>query len=228
MDVVNHYKTLWNESLELFKKNEFELDPLIDSEDDHRYGITLLARPSKQVKQHISQTLDEIKRVAPRQYYYPESDLHLTVLTIISCSREFSMNQIDPEDYKKIVQSAVGLIAPFEIEFRGITASPSCILIQGLPKGDQLTVLRNELRKTFKESGLQQTIDKRYQLQTSHMTVLRFREPFKNPGKFINKITRLRDKNFGSCVIDQVELVGNDWYQKKEKVESIAAFSLIQ
>lgn len=228
MDVENHYNTLWKESLERFKRNDFELDPLIDSQDDLRYGMTLLARPSNEVKQHISQTLVEIKRVAPCQYYYPESDLHLTVLSIISCSPEFSMNQIDPEEYKNIVQSVVGSTDPFEIEFRGITASPSCILIQGFPKGNQLTDLRNELRKRFKESGLQQTMDKRYQLQTSHMTVVRFREPFKNPGKFINKITRLRDRNFGSCVIDQVELVGNDWYQKKEKVESIAAFSLIK
>lgn len=228
MNIENHYNTLWNESLERFKNNDFELDPLIDSEDDPRYGMTLLARPSNEVKEQISQTLEEIKRVAPRQYYYPESDIHLTVLSIISCYPEFSINQIDPEDYQDIVQSAVASTAPFEIEFRGITASPSCILTQGFPKGDQLTVLRDELRKAFKESGLQHSIDKRYTLKTSHMTVVRFWESFKDPGKFIKKITRLRDKNFGSCVIDQVELVGNDWYQRKEKAESIATFSLIQ
>lgn len=228
MDVENHYNRLWNESLETFKSNEFEFDPLIDSEDDYRYGITLLARPSKKVKQNISKTLEEIKDVAPRQYYYPESDVHVTILSIISCYAGFSIDQIDKDHYKKIVQSAIDSIDPFEIEFRGVTASPSCILIQGFPKGNQLSVMRNKLKKKFKESSLQQTIDKRYQLQTSHITVVRFRESFKNPGKFINKITRLRDRNFGSCVIDQVELVGNDWYQKKERVESMATFSLIK
>ncbi len=228
MDLEKHYNKLWNESLERFKNNQFELDPLIDLKDDTRYGMTLLARPSNEVKEQISQTLEEIKRAAPRQYYYPESDLHVTVLSIISCYPEFSLNQIEPDDYQAIVQSAVGSTDPFEIEFRGITASPSCILIQGFPKGDQLTVLRNQLRKRFKESGLQHSIDKRYQLQTSHMTVVRFRESFKHPGTFIKTITRLRDRNFGSCIIDQVELVGNDWYQRKEKVESIAAFSLIK
>lgn len=228
MDIENHYNTLWNEFLERFKSNQFELDPLIDSKDDTRYGMTLLARPSNEIKQQISLTLDEIKEVAPRQYYYPESDLHVTVLSIISCYPEFSINQIDPEEYQEIVQSVVGSTAPFEIEFRGVTASPSCILIQGFPKGNQLTVLRDELRKAFKESGLQHSIDKRYTLQTSHMTVVRFREPFKHPGKFINKITRLRDRHFGSCMIDQVELVGNDWYQKKEKVKSLATFPLIK
>ena len=126
----------------------------------------------------------------------------------------------------KIVQSAIDSIAPFEIDFLGLTASPSCILVQGFPNGNQLTLLRNELREKFKDSGLQHSIDKRYQLQTAHMTAIRFKESFENAERFISKITELKESYFGSCIIDQIELVGNDWYQQKEKVISIAKFSL--
>lgn len=226
MDLDNYYNKLWKQSLQKFSSNEFEFDPSINSEDDNRYGITLLARPSKEVKQHVSTILEEIRNIAPHQYYYPESDLHVTILSIISCHAGFSLDQIDPADYEKVVQSAIDSIAPFEIEFSGLTASPSCILVQGFPRNDQLNILRNELREKFKKFSLQHSIDKRYQLQTAHMTAVRFKESIENAERFISKITQLRDRNFGSCIIDQVELVGNDWYQQKEKVKSIAKFSL--
>ncbi len=226
MDLENHYNKLWNHSLQKFRRSEFEFDTLINTEDDNRYGITLLAQPTKEVKPNISNTLEDIRNVAPNQYYYPASDLHVTILSIISCYAGFSLNQIDPADYQKIVQSAIDSISPFEITFRGLTASPSCILVQGFPNGDQLTLLRNRLREKFKDTSLQHSIDKRYQLKTAHMTVVRFKESFENAERFINKIARLRDRYFGSCIIDQVELVGNDWYQRQNKVESIAKFSL--
>ena len=226
MNLENHYNKLWNQSLQKFRSNKFQFDPLINSKDDNRYGITLLARPSKEVKQNISDILAEIKSVAPNQYYYPESDLHVTILSIISCYDGFSLNQIDESEYEKIVQATVDSITPFEISFRGLTASPSCILVQGFLSNDQLNILRSELREKFKNSSLQHSIDKRYQLQTAHMTAIRFKESFENTERFINKTTELRNRSFGSCVIDEVELVGNDWYQQKEKVESIAKFSL--
>jgi len=226
VDLENHYKKLWNQSLQKFRSSEFEFDSLINSEDDNRYGITLLARPSKEVKRNISNTLKKIRSVAPHQHYYPESDLHVTILSIISCYSGFSLNQIDPAGYQKIVQSAIDSISTSEITFRGLTASPSCILIQGFPNSDQLNIMRNELREKFKNSTLQHSIDKRYQLQTAHMTAIRFKESFENTERFINKTTDLRDRRFGSSVIDEIELVGNDWYQQKEKVESIAKFSL--
>src|SRR5699024_12422820 len=86
--------------------------------------------------------------------------------------------------------------------------------------------LRNKLREMFKDTSLQDSIDKRYKLQTAHLTAIRFKESFDDAGNFISKIARLRDRNFGSCTVDQIELVGNDWYQQQEKVESIAKFSL--
>ncbi len=222
MNLKRIYNGLWNESLQKFSRNRFELDPVLNSETDDRYGVSLIVRPSKEVKRNISDVLDEIKTAAPHQYYYPGSDLHVTVLTLISCYSGFSLDQIDVSEYQKIVQSSLSSILPFEIEFRGLTASPSCLLIQGFPKGDQLPVLRNTLRENFKSSRLEHSMDKIYERQTAHITAVRFKEPLETPEKFIEKITLLRDTVFGSCVIEEAELVGNDWYHKQEKVKLIA------
>lgn len=226
MNLEDHYNDLWKKALQKFKKQEFEFDTLINSDDDTRYGITLLARPSNEVKQNISKALQKIKTVAPNQYYYPISDLHITILSIISCYAGFSLDEIDQSEYRQIVHSATKSISPFKLHFRGVTASPSCIMVQGFPEGNQLKVLRNTLRHKFRQSKLQHSIDKRYQLQTAHMTAIRFKESFAKADKFVAAVTDLRNRDFGSCVIDQVELAGNDWYQQKEKVRRIDKFRL--
>jgi len=226
MNLEEHYRTLRSQSLQKFRKNEFELDPLIHSETDNRYGITLIARPSSEVKQNISIRLHEIKAAAPNQYYYPESDMHVTILSIISCYSGFSLDQIDRSDYMKIVQSAIQSISPFKITFRGLTASTSSILVQGFPESNQLDELRNMLRSKFKQSNLQHSIDKRYQIKTAHLTVVKFKKSIDDVDHFIKTFTNLNDVNLGSCFIDKVELVGNDWYHQQKKVTPIATYHL--
>lgn len=226
MNLEEHYDKLWEQSLLKFNKQAFEFDDLIDSEDDTRYGVTLLARPSNRVKQNITELLDRIRAVAPNQYYYPQSDLHLTVLSIISCYPGFSLDQIDASKYIEIIQSVIDSISPFHIQFRGLTASASCILIQGFPENNQLETLRDRLRTKFKQSDLQHSIDKRYQLQTAHLTAIRFKKPFADANAFVETVSSLRNLDFGSCEINQLELVANDWYQQKSKVELIDKFVL--
>lgn len=226
MDLREHYNKMWAASIQKFKRQQFQFDPLLDADDDNRYGLTLLARPSKEVKQSILDALEEIKRLAPNQYYYPHSDLHITMLSIISCYPGFSPDAIDTKEYCKIIDSAVASVAPFRISFHGVTASPFCILIQGFSEDDQLKILRDTLRDTFRQSELQHSIDKRYQLQTAHMTAIRFKESFAESEAFVKAIENLRDKDFGSCSVKQLELVGNDWYHREEKVQRIHKFEL--
>ena len=227
MKLENHYDELWKHSILRFRAGQFEFDSLISSGEDKRYGITLLTRPSKEVNQRVTQILQRVKTTAPHQYYYPASDLHVTVLSIISCYQGFSFRQLNLEEYKSLIESAVQTISPFYIHFKGLTASPSSILIQGFPEDDQLNKLRNELRKRFKNTKLQHSIDSRYTLKTAHLTVIRFKQRLAKPKTFLQEIENLREADFGSCLIRELELVGNDWYQRKEKVRQIQTFKII-
>lgn len=226
MKLKQHYEDLWRQSIQVFNNEEFQVDPFIDSGDDTRYGITLLARPSAQIKSAISNLLEEIRSVAPVQYYYPPSDMHLTVLSIISCYPGFSPEKVNTAEYIRLISSVAEAIKPFRIRFDGLTASPSCILIRGFPENNQLTNLRDGLRKQFAKSPLQHSIDKRYYIQSAHITAIRFRQPFVDSHRFIEKITALKDTYFGTCRIDELELMANDWYQRNEKVELIKGFKL--
>jgi 2'-5' RNA ligase len=90
--------------------------------------------------------------------------------------------------------------------------------VQGFPENDQLNQIRNELRKKFRESNLKHSIDQRYSILTAHLTVIRFKQKLDNTNTFINKIDHLKNREFGHSDINELELVANDWYQKKIKL----------
>lgn len=226
MNLEKHYNDLWKSSLQKFRVGAFELDPYLDATDDNRFGVTLLFRPSDEVKESIEAFLQELRQVEPGQYYYPMSDMHVTVMSVISCRAGFSLDSINIAEYIAVLQDCLADMKSLRVGFRGITASPSCIMVQGFPATAQLNDLRNKLRESIRKTALPQTIDSRYMLQTAHITVGRFKKPLLNPAAFLGKLNTYRTHSFGSTKVAQVELVYNDWYQRQAAVQQLAAFRL--
>lgn len=226
MSLTGHYNEIWNRAVKAFENGQFEVDPLIHSAADTRYGITLLVRPSEQVAKRIFNVLEKLKSIEPDLYYYPECDLHVTVLSVISCCSGFSVSEINPDEYVRLIRSVVQSVTPFEIRFRGITASPSCLLVQGFPEDGQLKRMRDKLRSELIRSGLRHSIDQRYYIRTAHMTVARFSQKPSAGERFVRKVATLRGAYFGSCTVHELELVTNDWYLRKDHVKRIGTFAL--
>ncbi|WP_316827614.1 2'-5' RNA ligase family protein [Pedobacter miscanthi] len=225
MDLANHYNKLYKDSIAKIANGDYEIDPLIDSNTDQRFGITLVIRPDAATNHRIQHFLKEAKAIEPDQYYYQNADIHITLMSIISCYDGFDLKDIHVEDYVKLTQQVLTRHKSFKIQFKGLTASPSCILIQGFLT-DTLNEIRDDLRATFKKSDLQQSIDKRYTIQTAHATVIRFRSELKNKDALINLIEKNRDADFGTFEIKEIELVYNDWYQRERDVKKLHTFSL--
>lgn len=224
--LVAIYDQLWKAALAHVKSRGFDHDPLIDSPLDHRYGITLLIRPRKEVNDAVQNFLSLVKMIEPEHYFYPNPDIHVTVMPIISCYEGFQLRQINPQEYIDLLKSCLEGLPPFSIEFRGVTASPSCILIKGFPLDDTLESIRNRLRTAFKDSQLEQSLDKRYALQTAHSTVIRFKQPVRNQTAVLEQLDQFRDFYFGQFEVRELELVFNDWYQREEKVQRLYTFRL--
>jgi hypothetical protein len=100
-------------------------------------------------------------------------------------------------------------------------------MVRGFPNGKALNDLRDNLRRGFKESGLKHSIDKRYKLQTAHSTIVRFRKRFIHKFEYLKILENHRDFNFGTFKTDTIELVYNDWYQRKEFVKSLYKFKIL-
>ena len=225
MNLSAHYDKLYQESKTKIANGHYEIDELIDSKDDYRFGITLVIRPDESTKTNIQQFLNEVKAIDPHQYYYQNSDLHITVMSIISCYVGFDLRHINVADYVKVIEPIVAKHRNFKIQFKGITASPSCILLQGFLT-DTLNEIRDDLRIGFKNTDLQQSIDKRYAIQTAHSTVIRFRQVLKNKDQLLKLVEKYRDFDFGTFEVHNMELVYNDWYQRKKFVKKLHEFDL--
>ncbi|WP_233783370.1 hypothetical protein [Flavivirga eckloniae] len=131
MNLKDHYNTLYRESIRKISNDNYQIDNLIDSPLDKRFGITLIIRPPLEVKNKIQEFLNKLKAIEPNQYYYQNSDIHITVMSIISCYDGFHLKNIDISEYIKVINQSLNYNTELEINFKGITASPSCLMVQG-------------------------------------------------------------------------------------------------
>ncbi|WP_416305291.1 2'-5' RNA ligase family protein [Neptunicella sp. SCSIO 80796] len=220
------YRQMWQEAQPNIHNNNLALDHLIDSVTDRRYGLTLVIRPSDAIKQQCQLLLEKLKHIEPQQYYYPAEDMHITLLSIISCYEGFRLDQINTADYIEVINRSIKTLSPFKLQFKGVTASSAGVLLQGFSPQTTLNDCRATLRQNFKKSTLQQSIDTRYELQTAHSTVVRFRRPLNNPNRFIQVLEQYKNIEFGQCEIKHIELVGTDWYHRMNQVKLIKTFGL--
>lgn len=226
MTLREHYDHLYTQSADAIRAGNYGIDNQIDSPADDRSGITLLARPGTLVKASINSFLDELRGIEPAQYYYPPSDMHITVMSIISCYSGFDLAKISVDEYVEVIGKSLESIRPFRINFCGITASASAVMVQGFPEGDNLSRLRDNLRHNFRYTTLEQSIDKRYTISTAHTTVMRFREGLSAPAALLKKLEEYRHHTFGEFIVDTLDLVYNDWYQREKSVRHLHTFRL--
>lgn len=226
MNLADHYYKLYNKAIQQITDKHWQLDPLIDTPNDDRFGLTLLFRPPEHIRKKIIQFEEQLKILEPEQYYYPETDLHVTVLSIVSCYSGFELAKIDKEKYSDTLKEALVNTPPFKITFRGVTASPACIMIQGFFHDNTLNQLRSNVRNAFSQRGLEQSMDQRYLLQAAHSTIVRFRKPLKKNKNLIQLLNESRTIDFGTFTVNEIELVFNDWYQRNEHVSRLSCFKL--
>ena len=224
MNLENHYKKLYHESINKISSDNYHIDTLIDSKNDRRFGLTLIIRPSNEIKKKIQNFLKNFKEIEPNQYYYPNSDIHITVMSIISCYNDFDMSKIDVQKYIDLTEKCILKGIDLNITFKGITASPSGVMVQGFMNNNELNDIRDRLRKEFKNSNLEQSLDKRYLIQTAHSTIIRFRKELSHKEKFLELLDNSINYDFGTFKVNKFELVYNDWYQREQYVKKIHEF----
>lgn len=224
MTLENHYKKLYHDSIDKISSDNYHIDTLIDSKNDRRFGLTLIIRPSNEIKKKIQNFLKNFKEIEPNQYYYPNSDIHITVMSIISCYSDFDMSKIDVQKYIDLTEKCLLKGIDLNITFKGITASPSGVMVQGFMNNNELNDIRDRLRKEFKNSNVEQSLDKRYLIQTAHSTIIRFRKELSHKEKFLELLDNSINYDFGTFKVNKFELVYNDWYQREQYVKKIHEF----
>ena len=215
LDLLAHYEAMRQAALPQLALGHPELDTLLDNPGaDARRGLTLLARPPQPMLAALAAVMADFQALEPAQYYYPPGDIHLTILSIISCYPGFALAAIEPAAYGQLVTELLRDVPPLRLRFAGFTASAAGILVQGFPLDEGLGELRQQLRVAFRAAGLPQSIDQRYRLQTAHATIVRFRAPLRDPAGLVALLRRYEQVPIGDFELAGTELVFNDWYQR--------------
>lgn len=193
---------------------------------DERRGLTLVARPGPALAARIDDLLDRLEACAPGQYRQPRADLHMTLLSLFTVSADYAPQLARLDDYRAAARAALEGVAPFEVDFRGVTVSRGAVLAQGFPRDAVLATLRERLRAALRERGLDGSVDGRYRLVTAHASLLRFARPLARPADFAAALADMRTLALGTLRVDALELVVNDWYMTQASVEVVQRFAL--
>jgi len=98
----------------------------VKNEHDTRPGITALAdleANDSRLASNIAHFLKQLQRIEAQQYCYPSKELHLSVLSIISCVAGFKSDDINPKAYIQNVLSGLlshHLALLFKVSLLGI------------------------------------------------------------------------------------------------------------
>jgi 2'-5' RNA ligase len=222
------YDAMWADAWPAIAAGRIDCDAhLAHGRDvDARRGLTLIVRPGPALRAAFQQVLDRLTAIAPGQYPQPPSDLHLTVLSLCTVAADNTAHLARLDEYRAAVRAALQGMAPFDIAFRGLTASRGAVVAQGHPHDSALAALRERVRAALRTRALDASLDGRYRLVTAHMTLLRFARPLADPAHFAAALAALRDVPLGTLHAAEVELVVNDWYMTEASVTVVERFGL--
>lgn len=221
-----HYDAMWRQAWPAVCEGRIDCDTQLKAGADPRRGLTLVARPGPALAALVGAAAKRLHDLEPEQYRQPESDLHLTVLSLFTATAEHRAEFERLPGYREAVAAALRGVRPFTIDFRGFTASRGAVLAQGFPRDATLNGLRERLRAELAARGLDATVDGRYRLVTAHATVLRFAAPLRKPGLFAAELEQLRNYRFGAMDVDRLELVAGDWYMSQQSVRTVERYRL--
>ena len=221
------YDRLWRGAILRFKRGEPQTDPhLVNRAGDRRRSVTLVLRPEPAVQVAVKRFLRQLAVTAPGQYFYRPDELHVTVLAVIPGSEAWRGKIHDLPAIHAVIGKVLGRRRPFVISFRGITASPDAVMIQGFPKDGALAVIRDELRRVLRKNHLGGDIDRRYKINTAHMTAMRFSHARADWKMFIDLLAANRRTDFGETHVGKLQLIWGDWYASSRSVRTIQEYAL--
>jgi len=205
------YDSIYKNNIAIIESGDIAVDDyLAGNRIDSRKGISLII-PIRSLADTYNRVVSSLKKIEPTQYYYPVSDLHVTIFDFIQARENFTRN----EELEKIFTAAsiqvLHAIKEFSITFEGIVFSSAAGIIQGYDN-DILVGIREEIREFLKKNGIRN--DERYASESAHITFARFADRLCRPEGLCKFINDNRETEIGLAQVTEVELVEHDWYNR--------------
>jgi 2'-5' RNA ligase len=206
------YDQLWSKTSAALESGGLQVDPLLRRKaGDPRRGATLVARPNANVRKRVETFLRDVAAICPGQHFYQPAELHVTVLSVIPGSESWRGEIHRLPACRMVLDEVLKNCRAFSLNFRGVTASPEAVLVQGFPQDDTLARLRDELRSALRDRGVGENLDRRYKITAAHLTVMRFSNPKADWKRLLDFLQAHRETDFGETRFQSLQLIWNDW-----------------
>lgn len=200
-----------------------DVDPYLTTANDDRRGLALILQLPAHVSRNINFALQPLQTVEPGMYYYPATDMHITVMDIIGARPAFHLASEQLERYRQVIGTIVAENPVIDWHLAGLMLSPGAVMVKGY-YSSALQDLRAKLRANLAQAGL--ALEERYQTQSGHVTVARFAQPLRDPAAVVKLVDAERSLPCGDFTSHRVDLVIHDWYN--HRVQLVATFALAE
>ena len=116
MEINTLYRDINNNGILKIKNKEEKIDEYLNNREDRRMGLTLIIRPSEQIKEKIIKIEKEIQKVEPSQYFYKNYQYHITLMDFTTARQDFMYSKEQIKKYTKIVEDVLKNIKKFKIQ----------------------------------------------------------------------------------------------------------------
>jgi len=148
------------------------------------------------------------------------------VLSIIPGSESWRESIHHLAAYQSIIGKVLQRHRKFSITFQGATASRGGVMIQGFPNDNTLAAIRGDLREDLRKNKLGDQLDVRYQINTAHITVMRFCDAKLDGENLLALLKANRTTDFGETPVENLELVLGDWYASADTAQTLSEYRL--
>jgi hypothetical protein len=207
------------------------LDPLLAEElsnpgSDLRGGVNIIVHPAQEIQDQIARIQQYLKRLDPKQYYYPIGDLHLTLLEICSSRPRAEVDEI-ASIVRQHILSIVQGIPPFQISSPALVCDQKACALSFEDHAPFLLQARQQLIDRI--SGLGVDYLPRYFPKTAHITIMRYINPLNPDLEAWSRHLELTpiDTNLTWNIKAVTLSWGATWYGMQSRIDEAGPYDLI-
>jgi 2'-5' RNA ligase len=211
------YARIHAQGMQLLAEGQIPGDPYLDSGSDAppdtRRGLTLLFPLEPHAP--LRSLLADWRGRFPEWYVYPDRDLHVTGVSLISARDGYVPDVETVQRYLDCVRAALVSLPPFAIAFEGIIASPTGLLLKGYYE-QGLDEMRARIRAEAARRGL--PLHERYETLSAHVSLARYIRPETDLPKIERLVREYEGRAFGEYPVRDLLYVHQDWYNRNSRV----------
>lgn len=209
-EIQNEFQAAWEHFSAELRQHGGKIDSL-DSPNAQKI-LTTVARMPPALSAKILEFQEDVRRLDPRQYFYPVTDIHLTVLNCAAFLKNPDI--LDEADIQRVARElgeVFSSVQSFPVQVKGVGVLPARVFVQIFDSSGTIAALRQKIRQKLSNQAWHPEAENKLLMPNPILVwanVVRMRQ-LVSP-EFVDLISKYREAEFGSFEVQEIELAITD------------------